>query len=221
MDLADILSKTFLFSGIPQQTLDAILCDQRYVSAEFEKGELILSNRDKDSRLGFLISGECRVEIENESSDNVILNTLFPTDSFGILGVFCPDAEYPTCIFATKRSRVIYFTTDQITELVNKNPVIAMNVIRFLAKKVAFLNGKINTFSGKSINTKLSSYLSAIAKDGKTEIPFCGTRMANALGIGRASIYRSLEALSTAGLIELKNKKIYILDRIGLERMSK
>ena len=47
------------------------------------------------------------------------------------------------------------------------------------------------------------------------------TKIAKILNAGRASVYRAIDALEKLELIRFENKKIYISDLKGLERITK
>ena len=95
-----------------------------------------------------------------------------------------------------------------------------LNIIKFLAKKINFLNDKIAAFSGGKIEEKLAKYLLGLKKKyGSSKFDFNKKKSAEALNCGRASLYRAIDALEKGGFISLDNKKINIIDPEGLERI--
>ena len=125
-------------------------------------------------------------------------------------------------IYATRRAEVAFITHDELVNLIDAIPTIALNIIKFQNDRIAFLNKKIETFSAGSVEEKLACYiLSEYKKYGNCELPLNRMKTADKLGVGRASLYRALDSLVESGIIELETKKIYIIDPIGLERMTK
>jgi len=213
-------SKLFPFHGLRDDTLERIISSIETRSAEYERGDIILSADTSASDIGFVVNGTCEVA-KIRHGDTVPLNTLERYSSFGVLSVFHPDGEFPTCIRAKSRTKIMYISGTDLISLVKHYPTVAMNVISFLAKRIAFLNDKIATFSGKGTIKKIASYLlSQYSKHGDI-IPFCGTKTASAVSIGRASLYRALSALEGDGIIKLEQKQITIISPDGLERISK
>lgn len=213
-------SKLFPFMGLKDDTLKKIISSIETKNAEYEKGEIILSHDTPASDIGFVINGACEVA-KIRHGDTVPLNTLERYSSFGVLSVFHPDGEFPTSIRAKCRTKIMYISGADMIYLVKHYPTVAMNVIGFLAKRIAFLNDKIATFSGKGTVQKIASYLlSQYSKHGDI-IPFCGTKIASAVSIGRASLYRALSSLESDGIIKLEQKQIIIISPDGLERISK
>jgi CRP-like cAMP-binding protein len=95
-----------------------------------------------------------------------------------------------------------------------------MNVIKFLADRIAFLNSRIKTFSEKTTLEKLAAYLLYRYAESGEEIEISKTALASEIGVGRASLYRDLDTLANDGIIALKNKTVIIICPKGLERIK-
>ena len=109
-----------------------------------------------------------------------------------------------------------------LATLIKENYLVSLNIIRFMCQRITFLNEKIATFSGDNVEQKLARLLlSDSINTGLDEFKFNKKRAAETINAGRASLYRALDTLSEKGLILLNNKTIKILDRQGLERISK
>ena len=161
-----------------------------------------------------MISGECEVCRIKHDGGRVKLNTLSRGQSFGISTIFSEE-DFPTVIYAIRRAEVVFITRDELLALIDAIPAIALNIIKFQ-------NEKIETFSAGSVEEKLSCYIfSEYKKCGEHELPLNRMKTAEKLGVGRASLYRALDSLVESGIIKLETKKIYIIDPIGLERMTK
>lgn len=211
------LSSSFLFSGLEDEEINCIIKNALPRLKEYKRSELVFSEETGDGGVGFVLSGECEVRRMREDG-YVILNTLSEGDSFGILSVFAPDEEFPTSVFARKNAAVLFFPENEIRSLVERYPKISLNVISFLAERIIFLNKKIATYSGASVPEKLSSYLLAKYRQLGDEFPLNCKRCSEALGVGRASVYRAIDTLVSEGVITFVDKKIKVNDPNGLER---
>ena len=159
-----------------------------------------------------------RLSDENE----IVLNILTRTASFGVISVFSNGDDPNTFIRARKNSQVLYLNGNDVLSLTKSSSEVALNVIRFLTDRISFLNSRLATFSEKSVEQKLASYiLSQQKKHASTCFEFNKALAAHAISAGRASLYRALEKLIEAGLIICNNKKINIIDPDGLERLLK
>ena len=137
---------------------------------------------------------------------------LLPGEGFGILAVLLNGEDFPTYIYAKRSTEVVFIEKTSFLGLLD-NPTISFNMIRFLAERVKFLNGKIATISAGAVESKLSHYLiSLYEKYGDTIVGFNKQNAAKALGSGRASLYRALSSLVEKGIISIEKSTLKILD---------
>ena len=217
-----LLSKTFLFKGLSPSELDTALGSLTAPIESFAKGDLVFSPLDDKKRIGFVLEGECSVLRTRGERDGVIINTLGRGAPFGILSVFKEGGEPLTEVYAARASEIIFIGKEDLISLTETSSAVAMNIIKFLADRVSFLNERITAFSGGSAEQKLASHLLSLMHHGDGfEFPLNKKKTAEALGCGRASLYRALATLEAEGAIKTDDKKIYITDPMGLERISK
>ena len=215
------LKSTFLFKDVDENVISELLSNVEVQEVSYQKGELIFSPDDFEHRLGFVLSGECLVGRQSAGSF-VPLNTMSRGNSFGILAVFSARDEFPTLIKAKNACTVLFFSSEAVRLLVEKSPAVSMNVINFLARKISFLNDKIASFSGGSVEAKLAGYiLEQKRKHNSLSFDFNKKKSSEALNCGRASLYRAIASLESEGYVTFENKKIIINDLIGLERILK
>ena len=221
MEIIDFLKSTFLFKDIDDETLNDILRRFPPTIASFKRSELVYSSDNGNGRVAFLISGKC--EVRNISSTNkcVVINVIEKHGSFGILSALSVD-DFPTHIFASKNSEVLFFEKDEIQDIVNNYSQISKNLVDFLLNRIHFLNTKIATFSGSRVENKLAIFfLYEMKKHGSERFDFNCLKTSEAINVGRASVYRALDSLEKKGVINFDKNTIQIIDREGLERISK
>lgn len=219
--IKNAIRNSFLFSS---------LCDGDFLVAcqmistetrSFSRGETIYSPGSFERKIGFVVSGECEVCRTKNDGRRVKLNTLLPGDSFGITTVFSSEA-FPTVVYAKRSSTVAFITESELAALIDAFPSVALAIIRFQNDRIAFLNKKIETFSAASVEERLACYLLAKSKAfGAEAFDFNRKKASEALGVGRASLYRALDSLLQKDLIVVESKKIIISDLKGLERITK
>lgn len=215
------LKNTFLFDKIDEEDIDTILRSVTVEERSYLRGDLIFSPDDFEHKLGFVAEGECLVGRQSGGAF-IPLNTLGKGQSFGILAVFSARDEFPTTVRAKGACTVLFFSAKAVHNLVRKSPAVSMNVIEFLARKISFLNDKIASFSGGSVEEKLAGYILELKrKYNSLSFDFNKKKSAEALNCGRASLYRAIAALEEAGYISSDSKKIIIHDPDGLERILK
>lgn len=221
MDIYKILSESFLFSGIEEDELHRLISDNPPEILSYKRGELVYSSADAKSKVGFVASGRCEIRLDRQDGSKTLLNSLTESDSFGVLTVYSEEA-FPTRVYAAICSSIIFFSDTQIKDFVNNNSQISANLIHFLTDRISFLNKKIATLSQGRVEEKLAAeLLSESKKFSSLEFDFNCKKGGERIGAGRASVYRAISSLEAEGLIKFDNKKIYILNQKGLERMTK
>ena len=216
------LSETFLFEGIEINECTKLLEDLKVSEKKYSKGDIIYSPNVFQRCIGFVFDGECLISRDSSTEHPIPLNTVKKGSSFGITSVFSQSSEFPTVVTAKSFCTILFLDYEILSCLIHKNYTVAMNVIRFLTERIEFLNYRIAAFSGMSVEEKLINHILGIHKrTGMTEFDFNKKHSAEAISCGRASLYRAMESLQTAGYVKFDNKKIYITDLEGLERMSK
>lgn len=220
MKIIKVLETSFLFRGIEEKELTDLLSHNSPELLQYKRGELIYSSESIRPLVGFVISGECEVIRERSDGSTVLLNCLSAGESFGILSVFS-DEEFPTRVLASRGCEIAFFTDEQIGYFISASGVINMNLITFMAGRIAFLNKRIATFSGSRATDRLAAYLLIeMAKYGKDSFPFSYVKCGEEINAGRASVYRAVASLEAEGLINVTDKKVQILDPQGLERIT-
>ncbi len=216
---ANALEGLFLFDGIAPSNYIKIVEKYSPAVCEYSKGDIIFSKEEHREVVGFVLSGECEVHRPRGERD-VILNTLLPKSSFGILSVFSNE-DYPTKIFARKNTAVLFFSKNDILNMCEEEPIISLNIIKFLSERIAFLNKKIAAYTGSSVEEMLATFLYNEYKKRGDSFPLNCKRCSETLGVGRASIYRALSSLISEELITFNEKQINIISPSGLERKTK
>ena len=220
-EIIEFASEIFPFRNVKQKTITDIFSEYDFKIAEFQKNETVFSKNNYRKTVGFIIDGKCEVERERSSGDSIPLNSLTRYSSFGILSVFSQGAEFPTVIKAVTPCKIMFISGEDMISIVKKYRTVALNIITFLSDRIAFLNNKIETFSEKSTCAKLASYLLAKYNTLGAEFSISKTAISAEINVGRASLYRDLEAFQTKGLINFEGKKIIIICPEGLERIIK
>ena len=219
--MIEFLSQQFLFSNLSSDEFRK--CSELIdpVIKEYNRGDLIYSKDHFGKMIGFIVSGKCEV-FRTCQNKIVSLNILEKNASFGITSLFSDDSEFPTQIKALTKSSVMFLDSTDVYSLIEKNHKVSFNIMRFLTNRIRFLNDRIATFSSQNVEKKLASYiLTEYNRTKQCDMTFNCKKSAEAISVGRASLYRALESLVTSGCITFESKKIFIKDPIGLERIAK
>ena len=220
MNNIENLKECFLFKEMEMSEIEELISKISPHVVDFSRGDTIYSPTTFEKKIGFILEGKCEVRHSRKSGSGVVMNILGEGDSFGVLAAFS-DNEFPTEIVAAKSTKVMFFDKNSIISMVGSNTKTAANLIGFLVNRIEFLNENIFTFSGGNVEQKLAHYLITESKSKGESFDFNRKKAAEAISAGRASVYRALDTFAEAGVISYDSKKIYIIDPMGLERISK
>ena len=164
-DINNFFSNTFLFQDMAFEDVCSAIKLIKAEARSYKKKELIYSESEFEKKLGFILSGACDVKRIHSDGTALPLNTLSTYETFGIITVFTDTVEYPSTIIAKKDTEIIFLEKDDLLRLMDRYPKISLNIARFLAERVLFLNNKIHTFSGTTVEKKLANFLVSKAKN--------------------------------------------------------
>lgn len=216
------ISSSFLFRGLLSETFDKLFDNLSLDVKKYSKGDLIYSPENFEKKIGIVVSGKCGVQRIHTDGKRLPLNEITPPSSFGVLAVFSDCAEFPSYVVALCDCTVAFISDRIVKEHLLANPTVALNIINFMTERIGFLNDKISTFSGYNIEQKVANYILSKSKQLCADsFEFNKKKCAESIGAGRASLYRTLDKLVGDDIIYFESKKIYIIDRKGLERISK
>ncbi len=216
------LMNTFLFDGLSNDERMRLINILPVIKVQYFRGDVIYSPSGFERRIGFVYDGECAVTSPSSQDSQVTFNRLKAGASFGVTTLFSEKNEFPTVVLAKTNCSVLFIEFEQIQQLIEQNKQIALNIMRFMTNRIEFLNERIASFSAGTVERKLVAYiLENIKRTDELEFCFNKKQCAEALGCGRASLYRALDILVSEELITLSKNKIIINDRTGLERKQK
>lgn len=207
----ELVSKTELFRGSPPSMLTRILAVSDCTAAEYEKNEVVYDNTNFSRSLGIVLEGRLRVTKENADKRPIVMSTLQRGAMFGAAALFNSEPEYATKITAIERSRVLFLPQRLIKRMIEREPDIAENYIRYLSERILFLNRKIYFLTAGTAEQRLAGFLlDNLAVGEFSEMPMTMHRLADALNMSRASLYRAFDELTASGAVSKQGKLVCI-----------
>ena len=142
---------------------------------------------------------------------SLLLKTIGPGQCFGAAALFCPAEDYVTTVQAETAALLVFLPHQWLVRLFETYPQASVAYIAFLSQRIRFLNRKIDSFTAPSAQEALCRHLLAIQQDGVARISGGYSQLARSLNMGRASLYRALDALEAEGRIRRDGKAIRLL----------
>lgn len=207
----ELVSKTELFRGLPPSVLARILAVSDCTAAEYEKNEVVYDKTNFYRSLGIVLEGRLRVTKENADKRPIVMSTLQRGAIFGAAALFNSEPEYATKITAIERSRVLFLPQRLVKRMIEREPDIAENYIRYLSERILFLNRKIYFLTAGTAEQRLAGFLlDNLAVGEFSEMPMTMHRLADALNMSRASLYRAFDELTASGAVSKQGKLVCI-----------
>ena len=196
----------------------ALLASPDVRTAEFADGGVIFAD-GTPAALGVLVRGGAEI-IRAGAGGEVLMRTIGAGDVFGAATLFGRESA-GTQVRARGGACAVFLGRAAVEAVFAADPRTAIGYIAFLSEKIGFLNARLSTFTAESAEARLAGYILRAAAGRDTFVSALPlSRLAELLGLGRASLYRAFDALCAAGAIEKKQKNITIKDRAYLARVS-
>lgn len=220
----DLIRHSFLFFGVQGDVLRFALCDPRLKFQSYRKGDLIFGGKQFERAFCILLSGRISVKKDTDDGRGLNISTLLPGSCFGAAALFNDCSEYATILTAAAACRIIFLPEPLLLHLMRLDIKIAENYIRYQSNRILFLNDKIAGLSAGSAEKRLAHWLLENAAETENGLicPLSHISMsslASTLNIGRASLYRALDALEKTGAVINQHKDILIQNPAQLRQL--
>lgn len=200
----------FLFKGLSSKRIEFLLKHSGIELKSFSKGQVI-QNYITQKEIGVIANGNAIIK---SGDSGAIIKRIARGDIFGVASLFDDSVSHQTFVKANGSCTVITLNKEFVEYCMTEEKSVSINYIELLAKKISFLNSKINSFTAKSAENKLYTYLLQLPRDNnKVALPSDMSTLAKMLGIGRATLYRAFDKLEHIGTIT-KSNKIIILNEV-------
>lgn len=233
MQVIDVLSSHFLFSACDPAVIAHAAAG--FTIHVFHSGEIIrplppetntssckMVRRDPRAPLYpppflcILTQGTAAVYTPGEGSD-CLLRVLHAGDTFGVANLFSNTPPI-TRVVALKQTQALCMKEDALRTLIEEDSALGMRYIAFLSDRIRFLNRRLSCLGAGPAPRRLAAWLDMTAPEGENVflLPLSMSRLADTLGLGRASLYRVMEQLTQEGYIRREGKEILFMDRSGM-----
>lgn len=217
-ELLAVLTRHPMFFSLTGEDLEKYVLPSDVETASFGAHEIAYSSSSECVRIGILLSGAARVQTST-AGGHALLKSLRVGELFGIANLYAENEPFPSTIVTTAPSRILFLNGAAVRRLIEGNPEILRSYLTFQSKKIVYLNRKITTLTAGSAEKKLAVFLLDYEQDGVFTPPCPMNRLAELLGMGRASLYRAIDALCAEGLIEKRDKIILLRNKDALLRL--
>ncbi|MEN3037568.1 MAG: Crp/Fnr family transcriptional regulator [Candidatus Kryptonium sp.] len=193
---------------------------------KFSKKEIIFS--EGDPYLGFyiLLKGVVRIFKLTPDGRDITLQIVEPFNLVAEIPLF-EGKTYDSNCEALEDTILLFIPREKFLQLFIKNPKISLKILQGFAKRLKELTQQIEALTSKDVLQRLATYLAEeyekqCHNKDKKEITLNISRstLASYLGTVIETLSRALRKLQDDGLIEVRGKKIVILNLEKLKNLA-
>lgn len=215
------LQEVPLFSGLTPDQMRTIAATIKQKS--FKKGEILFFDGKPCDQIVIVRSGRVKILRTASTGREQILEVLNSGDTCA-----CHSGASPWCCSSSSQAltdcEVWILSREKYGSILKTNLQMTSSLNEILAGRLQKLSGLIEKVSLDDPRRRIAKFifdLSSIDENSQfdspvNELPFTHEEVANRLGLVRETVTRHLSHLKRAQLIDLKPRKIIILDRKGL-----
>jgi len=200
---------------------------KHFVTCFAKKGEFIFSEGEKARGLVCLVKGKYKVYRVGVGGREQILRFVKPSEIIGCRSLF-QAVNWTNSAVATEDCVFCLTDRNSITTLLKHNNDFAFRMMKQMADEIAFYQERIISLTQKHVRGRIVETLLMLAgiygfeADGKTiNAILSRDDLAHHSNMTTSNAIRTLSNLSSEGKIELRQKKIRLIDIAALEQISK
>lgn len=224
IDLAAVLGKTALLSGLSQPELQTLA--SRTVRKLFSAGELLFSEGEPCHGLHIIAQGKVRIFKTSMSGREQVLAVNTPGESVAEVPVF-DGGPFPASAIAIEEADIAYISRRDFQAYCMEHPEVALKVLQVVGARLRRLVGIIEELSFTTIRQRLIAALVKLAQSEGTktargiefQLPATHQELANQLGTVRELISRNLMRLQAEGMLDVDARQIVVKDMKGLSAL--
>ena len=206
----DILSTCPLFNGMSPMEIGHLLSQEGCRLVHYPAGSTIPSERG----MMMLLTGSVLIEKQSADGRYLRMREVWPPQAINVSALLAQPPREVSRLSTPDGCRAVELSRALVTQALMEGGTFSVNLLEFLLGRVVFLNKKITALSGHTAASRLELYLAenAVQKDGASQVqlPFSLSEFAEHLCVGRASLYRTLDAMEQQGRIRRKGRTIYL-----------
>ena len=207
-----VLRKTFLFHRLTPAAYMK-LSEGRFTGAfrqELRTGQMLEWPQGQEHCLGVVIAGEL-TELRAPAFPN---RSLREGSVMGVMELFSNQRPMYQPVRAETRSRVLFFSAQQIRSLFESYPDLMMRYINFLTARAQELRWEYLMAATPAAQDRVKKYCAMEMEqgpEGQYQLTRSMSALARRLHMSRSTLYRALEQLQQQGLLLRQEREIIIL----------
>jgi CRP-like cAMP-binding protein len=193
----------------------------------FKKGEYIYKEGERPIGLICLSEGKVKIFKEGVGGREQIVRMAKPIGFIGYRALFAEENNIASAV-AIEDSITCTVSFDLVLKLIRYNQELSLNIIKSLSTELGFSNNRTITLTQKHIRGRLAESLLFLRDtygleddDATIKVYLSREDIANLSNMTTSNAIRTLSTFASEGVIAIDGRKIKILDKVRLDRISK
>lgn len=184
----------------------------------WQSGQVVMSRGEPTSTAQLLLSGRLRISVTTPEGDEQLLRWLIPGEITGLSSVLAHSA-YPTDLVASESSEVVHIERQALLGLIEREPAVALDLLRVLGLRVNQLIDAIADRGIHSLEQRVQAALDRFAAFNGVRVPeglmlrVSQDDIAHAAGASRQRVNGQLRQMQAQGRLRLGYRHVVLLQR--------
>lgn len=194
------IAGTFLFCGVSEQEIAALVAAEGVRVEHFEKDAVIFDRMQNERALGLILFGSCAVTKESETG-KMPMSVLRQGDLFGAASLFHREDQYVARVAAAESAWILLISEEALKSMMRKDFRVAENYLAYLTARIRFLSDRLDGFLPQSVEDRVLQFIRQHAENGLFESEWSVSALAESLRVSRTTLYRAIDKLIADGRI--------------------
>jgi CRP-like cAMP-binding protein len=212
-----------IFKHLTREEVDMINFEKEF--RQYKRGEILYNEGSRISGFYCIHSGIIKVFKTGFDGKEQIIRFAKPGDIIAYRSVLSNEVAC-TSAKVIEDCQVCFIPSEILISLVKSNPVYALELLKLACEELGEANSFITDIAQKTVRERLAEILLLLITDfglddqNYLKISLTREELANIVGTATESVIRLLSEFKSDKLVELNGRKIRILNKKGLEKIS-
>jgi CRP/FNR family transcriptional regulator, cyclic AMP receptor protein len=222
LKIEDFLRKIVIFKDLSAKSIHLIA--NRIQTLTLKKGTQVICEDEVATGVFFIHAGAVKLTKQDESGNEIIVCMKQKGDVFAEACLFSKTSElYPATATMLQDGQLYFLDKGELEKGLHDYPELAVQMIQYMSDSLREMTSTLRDVALLDVYAKTVKTLERLGNKFNTstsrwdiEIPLTIQEFATVVGTTRESVSRVFSKLKKEGIIEMKSRKIVILDMCRL-----
>lgn len=217
-----ILKDITIFKTCKEPELNYIFQNKNY--EEFKSNDELIKQNTPFKNIICIQEGIVKLFKTSKKQEEFILGFAQAGDILG-LDAYVNKENYSFSAIVIQPAKVCIISEQVLTSIIKRQPDITIEIMKNLCGKIDTMETRVTSLAQKGVKEQLAEVLILLSPNNKVtnkvvQINYTIKDLANIIGTTKNYIYKILSDFSQHKIISIENKKIKIIDNVGLSKIA-